>query len=57
MQFRVHAVSQTGSIRNPFYWIGFRLFGRRLQRKFARESLKRMRTQVEEALQAKQSAQ
>lgn len=50
VMFRIHAVSQLGLIRNPFYWLGFRLFGRMLQRKFARESLKRMRVQVEQAL-------
>jgi len=50
IQFRIHAVSQTGRIRNPFYWLGFKLFGRRLQRKFARESLARMRQLVAEAL-------
>ena len=50
VQFRIHAVSQAGQIRNPFYWIGFKLFGRMLQRKFARESLKRMRTLVDAAL-------
>ncbi|QNE38219.1 DUF1990 domain-containing protein [Hymenobacter sp. NBH84] len=46
--FHVHAYSQLGSIRNPFYWIGFRLFGRMLQRRFAQESLKRMRKQVDD---------
>lgn len=46
VHFRIHAVSQSGQIRNPFYWIGFRLFGRMLQRKFARESLRRMREMV-----------
>ena len=50
VDFRIHAVSQTGRIRNPFYWLGFRLFGRRLQRRFARESLARMRQLVGEAL-------
>ncbi|OGX84744.1 hypothetical protein BEN47_15890 [Hymenobacter lapidarius] len=50
VQFRIHAVSQSGQIRNPFYWIGFKLFGRMLQRKFARESLKRMRALVDAAL-------
>jgi hypothetical protein len=50
VQFRIHAVSQTGRIRNPFYWLGFKLFGRRLQRRFARESLARMRQLVAEAL-------
>ena len=28
VQFRIHAVSQPGQIRNPFYWVGFKLFGR-----------------------------
>ncbi|MFD2718022.1 DUF1990 domain-containing protein [Hymenobacter monticola] len=46
VQFRIHAVSQPGQIRNPFYWLGFKLFGRMLQRKFARESQRRMRELV-----------
>ena len=50
VQFRIHAVSQPGQIRNPFYWVGFRLFGRMLQRKFARESLRRMQELVTAAL-------
>ncbi len=50
VQFRIHAVSQAGRIRNPFYWLGFKLFGRMLQRRFARESLARMRQLVAEAL-------
>jgi hypothetical protein len=50
VQFRIHAVSQPGQIRNPFYWVGFKLFGRSLQRKFARESLRRMREMVATAL-------
>ena len=50
VQFRIHAVSQPGHIQNPFYWVGFRLFGRTLQRKFARESLWRMRELVAAAL-------
>ena len=44
--FCIHAVSQLGHIRNPFYWLGFKLFGRMLQRKFARESLRRMKDLV-----------
>jgi hypothetical protein len=55
VQFRIHAVSQTGRIRNPFYWLGFKLFGRRLQRRFARESLARMRQLVAEALATPQT--
>ena len=55
VQFRIHAVSQTGRIRNPFYWLGFKLFGRRLQRRFSRESLARMRQLVTQALAAPQT--
>jgi hypothetical protein len=55
VQFRIHAVSQTGRIRNPFYWLGFKLFGRMLQRRFARESLARMRQLVGEALTQRQT--
>lgn len=44
--FRVHAYSQPDHIRNPFYRLGFKLFGRMLQRRFARESLARMRMLV-----------
>ena len=50
VQFRIHAVSQPGQIRNPFYWVGFKLFGRILQRKFARESRRRMRELVAASL-------
>ncbi len=46
VQFRIHAVSQSGQIRNPFYWVGFKLFGRILQRRFSRESLRRMKQLV-----------
>jgi uncharacterized protein (UPF0548 family) len=55
VQFCIHAVSQTGRIRNPFYWLGFKLFGRRLQRRFARESLARMRQLVSQAIAAPQT--
>lgn len=57
VHFKIHAVSQLGRIRNPFYWIGFRLFGRMLQRKFARESLRRMKEMVAAALQNQPVAQ
>lgn len=50
VQFRIKAMSQPGHIRNPFYWLGFKLFGRMLQRRFARQSLARMRRLVAEAL-------
>ena len=49
--FRIHALSQTGRIRNPFYWLGFKLFGRMLQKRFSRESMRRLREQVVEMLQ------
>lgn len=51
VQFRVKAYSQPDRIQNLFYRIGFKIFGRMLQRKFARESLRRMREQVQERLQ------
>lgn len=44
---KIHAVSKTGHIANIFYRIGFRLFGRTLQRRFAHGSLARTREQVE----------
>ncbi|RAK63859.1 DUF1990 domain-containing protein [Hymenobacter edaphi] len=50
VRFQVKAYSQPGRIHNIFYRIGFKLFGRSLQRKFARESMKRMRRLVDEAL-------
>ena len=50
VQFRIQAMSQPGRIRNPFYWLGFKLFGRTLQRRFAHQSLARMRRLVAEAL-------
>ena len=44
--FRVHAYSQPDHIQNFFYRIGFKLFGRTLQRRFARQSLARIKTLV-----------
>ncbi len=55
VQFRIHAVSRKGHIRNPFYWLGFKVFGRTLQRRFARQSLARMRRLVAQALAAPQT--
>ncbi len=46
----IHAISQTGRIRNPFYWLGFKLFGRRLQVRFSQQSLKRLGQQVTQML-------
>ena len=45
--FHIHAYSQTSQIRNPLYWLGFKLFGRILQRRFSRQSLARLRAQVQ----------
>lgn len=48
--FRIHAFSQPDVIPNPLYRLGFRMFGRRLQRYFAHQSLKRMQRFVLEGL-------
>jgi hypothetical protein len=50
VSFRIHAFSQTGQIRNPILRLGFRLFGRRLQVRFARRSLARMQQLVQAEL-------
>ncbi|ACO45805.1 DUF1990 domain-containing protein [Deinococcus deserti] len=50
VMFRIHAVSQTGHISNLFYRVGFRIFGRFLQRRFSHESMRRVREQVEDML-------
>ncbi len=50
VRFRIHAMSRKGTIRNPFYWLGFKVFGRMLQRRFARQSLVRMHGLVAGAL-------
>jgi hypothetical protein len=49
--FRIHSFSRTGTITNIFYRVGFFLFGRALQRRFARQSLKRMQMLVKESLE------
>ena len=48
----IDAVSRPDRIRNPFYWLGFKLFGRRLQLRFARTSLERIRRFVHQELEA-----
>ncbi len=50
VQFRIHAFSKTGHIPNPIIRLGFRLFGRGLQVKFAKNALKRMQDLVQEEL-------
>lgn len=42
VEFRIHATSRPTRIPNPLHRIGFRLFGRRLQRRFARRACSRM---------------
>jgi uncharacterized protein (UPF0548 family) len=47
VEFRVHVVSRPGRIRNPLVRIGFRLFARRPQVRFAIRSCERMASLVE----------
>jgi uncharacterized protein (UPF0548 family) len=42
VEFRIHAVSRPAAIRNPLVRLGFRLFGRREQLRFARHACRRM---------------
>lgn len=42
VEFRIHAFSRPAQIRNPLIRLGFRLFGRALQVKFARRACLRM---------------
>jgi uncharacterized protein (UPF0548 family) len=42
VEFRIHVVSRPAPISNPLVRLGFRLFGRRQQVRFARRSLARM---------------
>jgi uncharacterized protein (UPF0548 family) len=46
VEFRVHVVSRPGRIRNPLIRIGFRLFARRPQVRFATRSCERMASLV-----------
>ncbi|MEO0560410.1 MAG: DUF1990 domain-containing protein [Bacteroidota bacterium] len=55
VSFHIEAVSQPDRISNPFYRIGFKLFGRRLQLRFARTALKRMQRLTTETLAANQA--
>ncbi len=52
VRFRIHSFSQTGHIANPVHRLGFWLVGRRLQARFAIESLENMRQLVAGALDA-----
>jgi uncharacterized protein (UPF0548 family) len=42
VEFRIHAFSRPAHIPNPIIRLGFRLFGRRVQRRFARHACQRM---------------
>jgi uncharacterized protein (UPF0548 family) len=42
VDFRIHAVSRAAHIPNPVIRLGFRVFGRRVQRRFARHACLRM---------------
>jgi uncharacterized protein (UPF0548 family) len=42
VEFRIHVVSRPARIPNPLVRLGFRLFGRREQVRFARRALARM---------------
>jgi uncharacterized protein (UPF0548 family) len=42
VEFRIHVVSRPAHIPNPVVRLGFRLFGRRVQRRFARHACQRM---------------
>jgi uncharacterized protein (UPF0548 family) len=50
VEFRIHAYSRPASIRNPIVRLGFRLFGRGQQLKFARHALRRMERLTAEEL-------
>lgn len=55
VRFRIHSFSQTGQIQTLFYRIGFRFVGRRLQARFARESLRNMHSLVTTKLHMEKS--
>ena len=54
VEFRIHAVSRPAHIPNPVIRLGFRVFGRRVQRRFARHACRRMarRTAARAAVRA-----
>jgi len=52
VEFRIHVVSQRADAHNPVIRLGFRLFGRSQQVRFARRACERMRQLVERDLQS-----
>ncbi len=57
VSFHIDAFSKPDRIGNPFHRLGFKLFGRRLQLKFARTSIERMQRFVRQELEARAKAQ
>ncbi len=57
VDFRIHVVSQRGPIRNPFVRLGFKIFARREQIKFARVCCARMASLTAAALAAGPAAE
>ena len=55
VRFHIDAFSKPDRIRNPFYRIGFKLFGRRLQLRFAHSACERMQRFVREELDARRA--
>lgn len=55
--FHIDAFSKPDRIGNLFYRVGFKLFGRRLQLRFARTAIERMQRFVREELDARAHAQ
>ena len=52
VDFRIHVVSRRAQVGNPIVRLGFRLVGRREQKRFARRACKRMGELVERELAA-----
>jgi uncharacterized protein (UPF0548 family) len=50
VEFRIHVVSRAARISNPLIRLGFALFGRRMQKKFAQRALARMHALVLDAV-------
>lgn len=53
VSFVIDAFSKPDRIRNPFYRIGFKLFGRRLQVRFSESACERMQRFVRQELEAR----
>ena len=56
VEFRIHAVSRASRIRNPIIRLGFRLFGRREQVRFAKRACERMACLVAGAAEVRSAA-